>query len=238
MDLIEIHCSALANWALCEKAALWRMMDPGTGDEPIEHVATWMGSAVHARVAEEDPPDEPKLIVFDKMTPNIKYARAQVERMAEAVTDKLIEVDWFVITREREVAPVDSPNWIPQLRLVGRTDLDVISASGITITADVKTSKEFFPAWIQLGGYALMQDPEPVRVATIHCPRAALVQDQPPVEIYYADAAECADEAARIMSRISELLEDGSKAVAAPGNRCRFCKHPTCVVRSRDYSPR
>ena len=191
---------------------------------------------------DEDQPPPYDMMVFDKITPDIKYAKGQIPVMAEVVAEAVDAEGWHVVKHEVQVPPLSSVDWIPQLRLVGRMDITGRTIAGNRpLIADLKTAASIPPAWLQLGGYHACCTPtagEIPRVATIHCPRFDLVGDPPKPKIYYADGPAVAREAIRIMNRVSDLLEDSDLAIAAPGNRCRNCEHPDCPVRSQDQSPR
>ena len=242
-ETIDIHCSSLPDWAICEKSKIEQMTARGDApEEKLEHVAGWIGSSIHAMLASADRPDPPAFLVFDKITPTLDYAKGQIKAMAPSVAEAIEREGWEVARREVEVPPLQSPDWIPQLRLVGRMDVTGRTLTGQQrLIADIKTAHSIRPAWLQLGGYHACCTPvagEIPRVATVHCPRFDLAGEEPKTTIYYADGPACAREAIRIMNRVSDLLEDAELAIAAPGNRCRRCEHPACPVRSQDQSPR
>ena len=244
METVEIHCSGLTDWMLCEKSAVRRHWHPEVHDERVEHVATWMGSAVHASAAGVAMPPAPDMLVFDKITPTLKFAYHQIERMAAAVEQRLEEAEWNIDDREFELPPLWCDDWPINMRVVGRGDVlgQPIYHAAPTIIADIKTAADLAPAWVQLGGYAALYNAkmdQPIeRVATIHCPRPDLFRDETPCDIYYADALAAEHEALKIMDRIATILCDQDVATAAPGTRCEWCSHPSCVVRSREFSLR
>ena len=248
MDTIDIHASRLVDWAICEKSEIQRHNYPkAAADEPMPHVATWMGSTVHAIAAGQEPMSPPKLQVYDDITPSLRHAWVQIDVMAAAVMEKTASARWEIIDRELTLPPMTHDQWPVNLRLVGRLDIKARQTAPYTmgiLIADIKTAKEFAPAWIQDGAYGLMheaaygEDETVSRLAAVHCPRPKLPATAAKCEIYYCDAEAAMNEAFRIMVRIGDLLRDSELAYPAPGNRCRWCDHPNCVVRSQEFSPR
>ena len=239
---IQIHCSELVRWTACEKAAVWNYQNPAFAPPRMPHIATWMGSAVHARCADAPEPDAPEPVVFDKVSPNLSVARHQVEMMADSVSCAIDREGWEIKDRETQFPDLCLPDWPFNLRLVGRCDLRA-SWSGGRCIVDIKTSRNFEPAAIQLGGYRLLDrmssGREPATtVATVHCPRPDILPDHKMASIHYYAAEAAKVEAVRIMARIADLIRDPARGTATPGNRCRYCVHPDCVTRTHHFSPR
>lgn len=233
---VEIHCSQLVKWTTCEASALWELMSTVSFEPKEPHVATWIGSAVHAAVAGEPIPEPPDMMVYDEVTPTRKIAEHQVEKMRKAVVQTIYNYGWTVLRSEAELKPVSDPGWLPQLRITGRMDILAADRKGRHILADIKTRREYRATWLQTGGYVICVRDAGVRVdevAAIHAPRSKFLNPQN-VGIVTNDATDCAEMAMRAMNRISELIEEQERAVAAPGNRCRWCEHPRCPVRARE----
>ena len=241
MDFVTIHCSHLPHWTRCEKGQLDLLVNPPAAVEAPEHVAAWIGKAVHAVVAGEPAPLMPRMLVFDKVTPTPRFAHRQVEVMAHAVNGVLEGSGWTMLGQEIQLEPYASLDWIPELRLVGRPDLLALDA-GSTVLADIKTSREFIGAWLQMGGYGLCASdlPDLTTFATIHCPRPEkLIDTIIKAEIHTRPAKPIMVEAERVMQRISDLLHNEDLAVASPSrDRCGYCSHPDCPVRSHDFVQR
>ena len=241
----HVHCSELTKWTGCDKSMSWKRQNPQPGPPREEHVATWMGTAVHAAVGGLGVPPPPEALVFDGTTPNLRHAHKQIERMALAVSTKLAASGWQILDTELEFPPLSFTSMLPEtslmdLRLVGRIDLLVRFLGKVGII-DIKTAKNIWPAWIQLGGYGLLYEEGNGKgslgyLATVHCPRVELGREQPDAKIVYCDAGEAIEEARRICDRIQMVLEDGL-AVASPGHECQWCEHPTCVVRTTEATP-
>lgn len=242
--LTLIHCSALTRWSLCEKAAVWRHLNPMPAEEKAEHIATWIGTAVHSLVAVQAVPDPPRILIFDGITPTIEVARRQIDLMAEAVEHKLnaeAPGRWDIMGREIDLRPLHLPGWPDNFRLTGRMDFKLRLANEDLWVCDLKTAQDIAPAWVQLGAYRLLDRMSGHRaagtVATFHCPRPKdIVLGKADCTIWTVDADAAEDEALRIVNRITEIIDDPDLATAAPGNRCSFCKHPECVVRAREIS--
>ena len=233
--LTDLHCSSLPQWAVCEASEVWKLKNTETRPERGEHVAAWMGSAIHAYIADAREPDPPRELVYDGITPTMSVAEQQIDRMTDAIRQTMHKEGWEV--RGHEVEGRSYTNSLaPGVRLVGTMDL-VLEAGGRTAIVDLKTSADFRPAWLQLGGYALLHKAEVLGV--IHCPRPRSLLDDAEAKFHYNDqpAMLVAGEAFRVMLRVAELLHDGHRAIAAPGNRCRFCPHEACIVRAVGRTP-
>ncbi|MCY4471146.1 MAG: PD-(D/E)XK nuclease family protein [Thiotrichales bacterium] len=250
---ITIHPSRVADELACEKAGVWRMLTGPTEHAKYNdhvHVASWIGSAVHARVAEaaEPPPDE--LLVYDELTPTMRRARAQVDQLAEAVSDAIRQRQWDVVAHELNLGPITLPGWPPSVDIEGTADLLTRNRrSGRGILSDVKTSRDVYPGWLQLGCYALLYDAVGIEgppgvphdlegVAIVHAPRPATLLAKPHADVLYAPVTEVVFEARKALARLVTNLIHPNDAPAAPGTGCRWCPHPTCVVRERHYAPR
>ena len=240
MFQFDLHCSQLADWAVCEKSKVWRTANAGLYPERDDHVATWIGTMVHAVVAGQESVPTPNMLVFDEITPTLRIAQLQIVKMASAILRRIRAEGWTVLSQEDELHPYWHQDWLPGMSLVGRSDLVAQTIDWTVVLADIKTAREFRSAWLQLGGYAILYhetyDMFPSKLATIHCPRPAHLEGAD-VTIYYCDTQAAMTEARRVANRVSDLMQDPDKAVAAPGNRCRYCDHPDCPVRSVEQQP-
>lgn len=239
METIDLHCSQLVKWTECEKQRVWTMGQPG-GAIREEHVATFIGTAVHAAVAGEEYEEPSHHLVYDSITPTMNHAHRQIARMANEVTAEIKRSGWEVVGHEIDFPGLAFPHLLPQLRLVGR--IDILGRFGHDFgILDVKTSRAIEPTWLQMGGYGILYEAAHPRnvitsLCTIHCPRVKLASDQPPARSYYCDASEAMKEAQRVINRISHCLEY-EVAVASPSHICGYCDHPSCVVRTISRAP-
>ena len=235
--LTDLHCSSLPQWAVCESSEVWKLKNTETRPERGEHVAAWMGSCIHSRIANQGDIAPPRDLVFDGLTPTLTVARQQIERMVEAINDAMWNEGWDVHESELEADPFTNSQ-APGVRLVGRIDLVLHqNVPNRTLIVDLKTSADFSPAWLQLGGYSLLYPADMLGV--LHCPRPPTILDDAVATFHYSDypARAVAIEAFRVMRRVSDILHNGHLAIAAPGNRCRFCPHEACIVRSVGRTP-
>ena len=231
----DIHCSSLPQWAVCEQSQIYMLKYPEAPPARGEHVAGWMGSCIHAFIAGEAPPPPPNAVVLDRITPTMAVAHQQIEAMAEAIEIAMDREGWYVGRQEYEPAPFSS-SLARGVRLVGRIDMRLVGP-GKSALVDLKTSADFRAAWLQLGGYDLL-DPADM-LGTIHCPRPPNLIDEPVATFHYNEkpAAAVAQQSLRVLVRAAELLQDDSNAIAAPGNRCRHCPNEACFVRSVGHVP-
>lgn len=249
-----IRPSQLASYLACEKQGVRAL---GTVDgiaqgtirlrERDQHVATWIGKCVHARLAGDIEPAVPELLVYDATTPTMNRAKVQIMRMTQALQASLSELGWTPLAREVQVGPINWGHWPHNVHLQGTADLLAVDADGKGVLVDVKTSKEIVKAWLQLGCYALAYEhvdcgipgaPRFVdRVAVAHCPRPQTLLDEPKAEIYSLYTHEIRNDTWHALNRVVANLHNPEAAPAAPGPGCRYCTHPECRVRIRDYQP-
>ena len=251
--MIEIHPSALAEWMQCEKRGIHRALFPKPPAGPrIEHISAWVGTAVHALVADDPVTPPPQFRQFDKLTPTISVAYNQIHFMATAIREHLETLHWTPIASELHLPPVPlsglSWSWPDELRLTGTIDLLAERWDDRGIIADIKTGKTLHKGWMQLGAYALryaydapevdgVELPVISELAIIHCPRPA-VMEKPTVTVDTRPTKPLLVEATRALKRVIENTNHPDFAPATPSERCRFCDHPTCPVRVQDYNPR
>lgn len=231
--ITDIHCSSLPQWAVCEAQQVWKLTHAEDRPARGEHVATWMGTCIHSILAGAGEVAPPDALVFDGITPTLSVAWQQIDAMAAAINAKLLEEGWEVTAHEYAPDPIvyDDLDGAP-VRLIGTIDLGLYASLRRRATVDLKTSAEYRAAWLQLGGYALL-DPVDV-VGTIHCPRPPTLIDEPVAEFHYnkLPAAAVADQAFRVLRRAAAILHDDKLAIAAPGTRCASCPNDGCIVRS------
>ena len=245
---LTIRPSKLAAWLACEKAGVHAMLNPGAGGpERSEHVATWIGKTVHARLAGGFEPPPARLLVYDGITPTKARADAQILQMHEELATKFETLGWTPLAHEVQVGPARWDHWPMNVHLEGTSDLLCVDADHKGVLVDVKTSKEIYRAWLQLGAYALAYEHEqsPIpgapkfidRVAVAHCPRPSGILVSPRAEIYSQATSFVLGESWTALNRVVENIRNPGAAPPAPGPLCRYCNHPECRVRMRDYQP-
>ena len=231
MNNIEIHCSEIPKWAACAKSAQWKMNYPEKRQERLPHIATYIGSYVHATLADLEPPDGTGMFVFDKITPDMNYARVQAKRMTEAVRAWL--GDCSDIDFEVNLGTMREVEWPDNMVLTGTADMILATPEGRLAVLDLKTSRNIEAAWLQLGGYAKLLNSRVHRVdlvGVLHCPRGHL-QEELNVTATWREAGPALDEADLVLKNISRSFM-GWNMAASPGPACRYCPHPDCVVRA------
>lgn len=219
---------------MCEAAQVWKLQNGEDRPARGEHVATWMGTCIHSIIAGAGEVEPPAALVFDGITPTLSVAWQQIDAMAASINAKLLEEGWKVTAHEYAPEPVvyDDLDGAP-VRLIGTIDLKMATDyARRRAIMDLKTSAEYRAAWLQLGGYDLL---DPVdTLGTIHCPRPPTLIDDPVTDIHYnkLPAAAVADQAFRVLRRAAAILHDDQLAIAAPGTRCASCPNDGCIVRS------
>ena len=251
---MQLRPSQLARWMQCEKQGIHRAHFPPEPGPRVEHVAGWIGSAVHAALAGDSEPIPPKFLSFDDLTPTFAVARAQITRMVPAIEAVLALNDFTPLAHELHLPALTFvgndtfPDWPADLQLGGT--LDLLCAGGpddAGIVADFKTGRTFEAGWLQIAAYALRyewsppDDPRlPVTIgeaAIVHCMRPAVLKPAQ-ATLLRQPIEPLMDEAVRVLNRVIASHLDPESAPATPSERCRFCEHPRCPVRTADYSTR
>lgn len=252
--MITIHPSRLAEWVACEARAVERHVfhgDTSLARPREEHVSAWIGQAVHARLAGAASPPAPRLMVFDKTTPTMRHAEAQAATLYRAMRAWLDASGWEIVAHEVRIGPVVPPGWPSGIELDGTLDLLGYTDAGAAFIGDFKTSRETYPAWLQLGTYAVAYSvadlsditaapaPSSLRtLAVVHCPRPKDVLDEPRVEVHPRPMRPIVRMAHKVLKRVLANIQDPESAVPSPGAQCAWCQHATCMVRARGYDPR
>ena len=231
--------SSLGNWATCAKKARYIASNPhketGRG-----RIATWVGSAVHQRLA--DPSEvvdrPPPGTLYDTTSPNVATANVQVNDIVSKFHE-LMEIHGLrVIGSEVEVESWDGSSGT--LDMVIRPDVDDVLMIG-----DLKTGKRIpSGAWLQLGAYFRMTHGDHdfqkrfgylSSVVVIHIPRT-------PINEVQSGSLEtrlghfCAEQSKLVEYSVLELIEgdkDISSFPASPGVPCASCPMSTedCPVK-------
>ena len=218
--------SNLGAWAACARHQWGREV---AGVPRIPEVATWVGTAVHAMLAEKAFPPEPAYMHYDSTTPNLIVAVGQVSEIASAVREQLAAQGMVPVQWEIETIKGFCPGTIDVLLMRdGREPILGDVKTGVTIGAG---------AWLQLGAYfdsyqqtfpntrfPLMPDPR--RVAVIHAPRpkfGALTK----CTIEIRDGEACMVEAehwAEQANGWADNAHDWHDVPASPGIACSSCE--------------
>ena len=227
----KLHASHLGSWTRCEWQELWNVM----GERPparskAEHVAAYIGRAVHAWVAGADLPAEPEHLRFDKKTPTINEARATIQRMGSELTVWVRNWGWEIVEHERwREGPIEgAPDW---LIATGTLDLEVRIGPERGIP-DIKTGAGLQGAWLQIGTYSILHPHEVDFGAVIHFPRVPLAEELMPPTVERRPAKPLEDAARGVIRRVGVLLSRPEAAVPSPGGWCEYCDHPSCPVRA------
>ena len=233
MDTIEIHCSDIQKWAGCTKAMHHKTFSSDARPKRMPHIASLVGTAVHAKVSGADEPEVPASVVFDGHTPSMRIARQQVQIMSDSI--KLSLRDHSDIDFEVELTSLREDHWPQNVILAGRADMVGFTPDSTIFIADLKTSHSTEHAWLQLGGYAyLMQNMghQVDKVGVIHCPRDKVGMTSAAVDKSWVSGAEVIQESIEVVERAVSILRMNERPTAAPGPACRYCTHPSCVVRT------
>ena len=237
MDLtVTLHASEIGRFTRCERGAVDRAAAPAAAPE-AEHIAGWVGSAVHADVLGEPEPPLPDRVKFDAKTPTLMVARYQVKRMAAKLGKWIERQRWEIIRREygREAVLLDDTPW---LSIAGRTDLEVLDEGLQTNIIDIKTGGGIQAAWLQLGIYGLLheqsEDDRGIAgsLSTLHFPRVRIGEELPVPVLDTRPAAPVMKDALAVLKRTMRLLENPEAAIPSPGTWCEWCPVATCAVRA------
>ena len=225
---IEIHPSRLASWRSCERRAMWEHLHPESKPFAGEHIAGWIGSAVHARLAGKDLPVLPEPALFDDRTPTEIYARAQVNMLVTSIEAKVDPIGWKVLARE---IPVRAP--VEDAVIAGTCDLVVDTGLGKAVL-DVKTGHSSYHSWLQLGAYAAAldatEDEGPTSVGLISCPRPRVGRPEA-AQIEFRPSGPAKTDAVAVVRRVIALFNDGGEPLPNPGLHCSQCRVMDCASR-------
>ena len=225
----ELHPSRLGTWSRCETRALAETL--ATGEPQPEHIAAWIGKAIHAEVAGEPWPeisDEP--VRFDRITPNRDHARKQARRLATAAKDAIVDQGFDILGQEElHNCRFD---FLPWLEVVGTLDLriKVGEADGVV---DIKSGRSLEAVWLQTGAYCLMTETPAEWAGVLHVPRHWVKHfDIPTPQLLLKPTNLILPLVQRNILRIGEVLAGGfDVAVTAPGAWCATCPVKDCAAR-------
>ena len=225
--------SKLGEWATCAKKMRYLSANEGGGRGP--HISTWIGTAVHARMAGKDVEPIPAGVLYDKTTPNHGIAELQIGR----IVGQINELFWI-----HGLTPLAWEVPVSDGEHEGTLDV-VLAKEGFcsrSMIGDIKTGKHVpNGVWLQLGSYFSMDSDldliphDVIEVCVIHVPRLPTTHPQSG-SITTRNGEECAREAALWYRMIERLLDDDGDIndfPASPGMSCHSCPMTVeeCAVR-------
>ena len=247
-DKLYIRPSQIKKWMACEASALHAFWNPAEHD-PAAHIASWIGTAVHENVLQDIEITEPDArqvrlggIKFDRISPTSAAAAGQARRIADKVTGLLDSMSIMRIESEAMIGELQAPGWPSNVYLQGTLDLVGIYEGQICIF-DLKTSRDFTPAWLQVAAYALASryDGESApQLGIIHAPRDGCGNgDGQPQIVFSQQPLEAMEAAFTAVDRIASLIADDIRPTVNPTrSNCSWCRNISCAMRAADFIPR
>ena len=227
--------SFLGNWQRYQRRALAECFD--TSQKTL-HIATWIGRALHAKLARKPLPQKPVYCLYDPITPTHEIALRQLDTMERSFCGFISAIGRYPKDWEVEVGVVEG--------IKGR--IDVVLEDPVLpglVLADIKTGQRIpSGAWLQLGAYmdirqaeqpslALVGGEEKVvsKLSVIHLPRTSIFKEQG-CEIYDRDPGEVRELALAAISSAMAYLKGKLPATVNPGIHCQSCAlNETCAAR-------
>ncbi len=239
---LRVHPSSLGAWCRCERRADFEFSRPRPRGP--EHIAGWVGTAVHALMAGQEPPPLPEPATYDHLTTSPRMARAQARAIAFDLREAVAPLCMTPLACEVAVrSPLDGAV------LDGRADLALRlpetperPGRGPLALLDYKTGRRADHALVQLGAYALaieragLFDGDPVESLIVARRPRGPKGGPAAVEIRPAPPA-VADAAARV-SRVADVLSRRAEPLPSPGPHCQSCPVPACGCASPSRSDR
>lgn len=145
----EIRISRVRSFAECHRYAVASLSIPWDGRL---HVATWIGTAVHCRLAGWEVDPRPDDLVYDKVTSTAERADEAVEKILGAVAEFDAARQPRYMDREMPVAAVCGST-----RLTGTVDA-LCTIGDRTVIVDLKTGRQPHTVWVQAAIYAWLAD--------------------------------------------------------------------------------
>ena len=236
---LEVRPSKLIEWARCQLRAQHRTLRPRKDRYPVPHIASWIGTEVHAMLADREPSPVPSYVAFDTITPNREAAFSQIDRIVGYTRAAMVARHWCKHRYEVEVGTEQPFQGTIDLIFDGQHD----PAVGGWAIADVKTGRISDGVWLQLGAYmnAIEQGWERFgqgvviamkKVVLIHAPRTSLYEEQK-CEVTIRDAGKC-KVAAKLLADIAyNVVHEDWTPVPMPGRHCSSCEVMDCAVRAQ-----
>ena len=220
-----IRPSNLGKWSACARKTYADIVAPLTG-RGVPHVNQWVGKAVHAVLAGDQPPDADGYMLYDAITPNLDVAKMQVVHIVSTTRNLIGGLGFEPVGWEVPVATDDVEGTLDVLL----KDEALIPESECVI-GDIKTGQRI-PAgtWLQLGQYFEAYDSMPytnlgARILLLHVPRTPL--DQPMVPYTeFRHGPQCAAVAREWVKTIACWVDTGTleTVLPSPGYECSTCE--------------
>lgn len=229
----ELHPSRLSAWSRCEKRALAEAT--AVSQPQPEHIASWIGRAVHAEAAGAEWPDMPdETVRFDRVTPSLDMAGKQARRLGSAAKEGIARQGFDIVGQEELHAT--RFDFLPWLEVVGTMDMRILVGEAYGII-DLKTGRSLEGAWLQVGAYALMTETPAEWVGILHVPRHwARHYEIPEPLLLLKPTDRILPLVERNILRIGEVLVGGDEvAVTAPGAWCAHCPIGDCAARVQEH---
>ena len=227
----SIHPSSIKRWARCEASAIHYMQDIHSKDREkhAPHVASYVGSAVHAKVAQVEHPPAPLFIKYDKETPTMKVANKQTEKLSMLAIEKLRELRLFIADSE-----VDFDFQINEaVEVRGRVDAIVeIQLTGELCLLEIKCKEPDPTDLHQIGAYALFmrkESPNLKHYCILYLPRTITSLEE--VVVVKGEIDKIKEPAFNMMKRIVHVLSSVDEETYTPGYHCAKCALEECHMR-------
>ena len=144
-DMSEIRISRVRSFSECARYAVASLSIPWDGRT---HIATWIGSTVHARLVGWDPDPKPEDLIYDKVTSTPERADEAVEKILAGIAEFDAKYKPYYISRENPVATKCGST-----RLTGTIDA-ICEIGGKIVIVDLKTGRQPYTVWVQTSMYA------------------------------------------------------------------------------------
>ena len=227
----------------CEKKALQEYLHPEEykGRDTLR-IYLWVGTAVHAMCNNEEMPDFPdeRYVSFDKITPTRSSAEKAAVKISQRINEAIEQNDIKMVKREYKTpGKIRMSHWAEDIYMEGTIDLmGRIGDDYRKIILDIKTGTTIYPAWLQLGAYAAIDDAVTETktdvLSVVHMSRKSLSLPEAEPTVLFNDASECKNEAIVVANRVAVLIEGNEAPTASPGNQCQSCTIE-CPVRAHNY---
>lgn len=148
-DLTEIRISRVRSFAECWRYAVASLSIPWDGRM---HVATWIGSTVHARLCCEEEEPKPDDLIYDRITSTAERADDAVDKIMDGIAEFEEKHKPRYIGRELPVAAMSG-----MTRLTGTIDM-LCEIDGRIVIVDLKTGRQPYTVWVQTAMYAWLAD--------------------------------------------------------------------------------
>ena len=227
--LTTIRVSRIRSLAECHRGGIAAAQMRWDGPP---HVATWIGSSVHARIQglENDP--VPDNLRFDAKTTTIERARDSVEKILSAIGEfeRLYKPEYHGREMKVEAAVGEYGT-----KLTGTIDM-IASIGGKRGIIDLKTGAQPHSVWIQTALYGFLLEHtegwKPDEVASLHVPRVGPRTEQR-WSFQARPYADLDGDAQQWAWTLDQLCQAGfEELIASPGLHCGYCPVDDCAIRA------